>query len=140
MIFYVYNPEFDKEVFHSLRLEKYSDDVLLSANSIVYLFEEKEETIGYMWMEVQGDHVMLIDFFFKGSEDKKRGLYDFIVKLAKNQSKPLLLMKMPVNMHEEVMKKWGGKIRERDGKDILIEIPFLKTEFKIIHSSATLPV
>ncbi|TKD71894.1 hypothetical protein [Pseudalkalibacillus hwajinpoensis] len=126
MIFYVYNPEFDKEVFHSLRLEKYSDDVLLSANSIVYLFEEKEETIGYMWMEVKGDHVMLIDFFFKGSEDKKRGLYDFIVKLAKNQSKPLLLMKMPVNMHEEVMKKWGGKIRERDGKDILIEIPFLK--------------
>lgn len=126
MIFYVYNPEFDKEVFQSLRLGKYYDIIFPSADSIVYLFEEKEETIGYIWMEVKGEYVTLIDFLFKGSEDKKRLLYDFIVKLAKNQSKPLLLMKIPINMHEEVMKKWGGKIRERDGKDILIEIPFLK--------------
>lgn len=128
MIFYVYNPEFDEDVFHSLRMERCSDASLPSEQSIVYLFEEKEETLGYMWMEVKGDHVALVDFFFKGAEDKKRGLYDFIVKLAKNQSKPLLRMKIPEIMSEEAVKKWDGKIRERDGKDILIEIPFLKSK------------
>ncbi|MDP4550790.1 hypothetical protein Q9251_07825 [Alkalihalobacillus macyae] len=126
MIFYVYNPEFDEDVLHSLRIENPSDDRLPSEESIVYLFEEQEETIGYMWMEVEGDHVTLVDFFFKGSEAKKRGLYDFIVKLAKNQSKAILLMKIPEFISEDIRKKWGGKIRERDGKDLLIEIPFHK--------------
>ncbi|KMM38899.1 hypothetical protein [Guptibacillus hwajinpoensis] len=126
MIFYVYNPEFDEEVLHSLRIENPSYNRFPSEESIVYLFEEQEETIGYMWMEVNGDHVMLVDFFFKGSEGKKRGLYDFIVKLAKNQSRPFLLMKIPEFMSEDIRKKWGGKIRERDGKDLLIEIPFQK--------------
>lgn len=127
MIFYVYNPEFDEEVLHSLRIESESDDCVPSEDSIVYLFEEQEETIGYMWLEVKCDRVTLVNFFFKGSEGKKRGLYDFIVKLARNQSKPFLLMRIPELMSEDMMKKWDGKIRERDGKDLLIEIPFLKS-------------
>ncbi|MDQ0483422.1 hypothetical protein [Guptibacillus hwajinpoensis] len=126
MIFYVYNPEFDEAVFHSLQMEKCSRACFPSEQSIVYLFEEKEETLGYMWMEVNADHVALVDFFFKGSEVKKRGLYDFIVKLAKKQSKSFLLMRIPEFMNEDIREKWGGKIRERDGKDLLIEIPFQK--------------
>ncbi|WP_273834640.1 hypothetical protein [Guptibacillus sedimenti] len=127
MIFYAFNPEFDNETLESIR----SENVIRvgkapSPHSTIYLFESKDQTVGYVWMESISECMELLEFFYKGSEEKRWGLYDFVVKLAEKQRKKAIRMKTPANeMGEKFLKKWGGMVVERDERGMLIEIPFL---------------
>ena len=127
MIFYSFNPEFDIETLESIR----SENVMRIENepspySTIYLFEAKDQTVGYMWMEGLSEYVELMEFFYKGEEEKRWGLYDFVVKLAEKQGKKRIRMEIQANqMGEKFVKKWGGMVVERDGRGVLIEIPFL---------------
>lgn len=127
MIFYSFNPDFDIETLESIR----SDNVMRienepSPHSTIYFFESKDQTVGYVWMEGLSEYVELLEFFYKGSEEKRWGLYDLVVKLAEKQRKKAIRMKTPANeMGEKFLKKWGGMVVERDERGMLIEIPFL---------------
>lgn len=126
MIFYSYNPEFDEDSFDTLRKEnpRYSRRSP-SNDSIIYLLEMDETTIGYIWIEMMSNHIELVEFYFAGNETKKWGLYDFIVKTSKKHGKPCLIMSLPRGeKQEEFLKKWGGKVRERNKEDSIVKIPF----------------
>ncbi|MGG1684934.1 hypothetical protein [Pseudalkalibacillus sp. NRS-1564] len=127
MIFYTYNCEFDEETLDSIRSENMARLQLQpSSHSIVYLFEEKEQTVGYVWIETYEEYVEVVEFFNKGNEKKRWGLYEFIVQLAYKQRKQRIIMSVPNSEYGMTfVKKWEGEIRERDGKDLHIEIPFL---------------
>ncbi|MGB8001731.1 MAG: hypothetical protein WCF60_16775 [Anaerobacillus sp.] len=127
MIYYMYNPEFDQEILDFMRGENTSKSQdHPSITSTVYLFDVKNQTTGYMWLEIREKYVELVEFFFKGSVKEMWGLYEFIVGFSCRQSKPFLRMKLPD--HEkgnDLIKRWGGEVVERDEKELLIEIPFL---------------
>ncbi|WP_283152348.1 hypothetical protein [Guptibacillus hwajinpoensis] len=127
MIFYTYNSEFDEETLESIRSENIAKLQLQpSSHSIVYLFEEKEQNVGYVWIETFEEYVEAVEFFYKGNEKKRWGLYEFIVQLAYKQKKQRIIMSIPNSEYGMTfVKKWEGEIRERDGKDLHIEIPFL---------------
>jgi hypothetical protein len=127
MNFYAFNPDFDNETLESIRSENVIRvGIEPSPHSTIYLFESKDQTVGYVWMESLSEYVELLEFFYKGSEEKRWGLYDFVVKLAEKQRKKAIRMKTPANeMGEKFLKKWGGVVVERDGRGMLIEIPFL---------------
>lgn len=126
MIFYAFNPDFDNETLESIRSENVRRVCnALSPNSTIYLFESKDQTVGYVWIESFSDCIELLEFFYKGSEVKRWGLYDFVVKLAEKQRKKAIRMKTPANeMGEKFLEKWGGTVVERDENGVLIEIPF----------------
>ncbi|MFK3959548.1 hypothetical protein [Guptibacillus hwajinpoensis] len=127
MIFYTYNSEFDEETLESIRSENIARLQLQpSSHSTVYLFEEKEQTVGYVWIETFEEYVEAVEFFYKGNEKKRWSLYEFIVQFAYKQRKQRIIMSVPNSEYGMTfVKKWEGEIRERDGKDLHIEIPFL---------------
>ncbi|WP_226658556.1 GNAT family N-acetyltransferase [Guptibacillus hwajinpoensis] len=128
MIFYPFNPEFDHKSLKLIRSENGgSNDKEPSPYSTIYLFEEKDQTVGYLWFETGKAQVELMEFYFKGEEEKRWGLYDFIVKLAKKQNEERLRMRIPAtSLGEKFLKKWEGKVVERDERELRIEIPFLR--------------
>lgn len=126
MIFYPFNPEFDLETLKLIRLENGVDHKKPSFHSTIYLFEEKDQTVGYVWLENGIALVELMEFYYKGAEEKKWGLYEFIVKLAKTQNEEGISMRIPATaLGEKFLKKWEGKVVERDERELRIEIPFL---------------
>ena len=123
----MYNPEFDQEILDFMRSENTSNSQdHPSTTSTVYLFDVKNQTTGYMWLEIREEYVELIEFFFKGSVKKMWGLYEFIVGISRRQRKQFLRMKIPnQEQGNDLVKRWGGEVMERDEKELLIEIPFL---------------
>ncbi|MGA9289032.1 MAG: hypothetical protein WBV93_11900 [Anaerobacillus sp.] len=127
MIYYMYNPEFDQEILDFMRGQNTSkSQAYPSITSTVYLFEVKNQTTGYMWLEIREEYVELVEFFFKGSVKDMWRLYEFIIGFSCRQSKPFLRIKLPDDdQGSELIKRWGGEVVERDEKELLIEIPFL---------------
>lgn len=126
MIFYSYNPEFDKQLLETLRDKNPSlRSCEPTKESIIYLLETNDTTIGYIWIEMMTNHAELIEFYFTGDETKKWGLYDFVVKTSKKHGKTGLIMNVPSGeKQEEFIKKWGGKVRERKEEESIVKIPF----------------
>ncbi|WP_377889595.1 hypothetical protein [Alkalihalobacillus sp. R86527] len=126
MIFYSYNPEFDKQSLDNLRnLNPELRSQEPTKESIIYLLESNDTTIGYIWIELMTNHVELAEFYFVGNDTKKWGLYDFVVKTSKKQGKTSLIMKVPSGgRQEEFIEKWGGKVRERKIEESIVKIPF----------------
>ncbi|WP_347550731.1 hypothetical protein ABFG93_03670 [Pseudalkalibacillus hwajinpoensis] len=132
MIFYTYNPEFDEETLGWIRAENAKRSMRsLSPNSIIYLFESEELTVGYLWLEVEKNRVEMVEFHFNGSNAKKWALYDFATRIAKKQEQDYFVIRVQEEKElDEFISKWGGKAMERDGKDVIIKIPFLKDRVK----------
>ena len=127
MIFYLYNSEFDLEALKLIRFENGMGDKKPSPHSTIYLFEEKDQTVGYLWLEKGITQVELLEFFYKGAEEKRWGLYEFTVQLAKKQSEEGIIMRIPAtHIGEKFLKKWEGRVVERDERELRIEIPFLR--------------
>ncbi|MCA0987814.1 hypothetical protein [Guptibacillus algicola] len=126
MIFYSYNPEFDKQSLETLRdMNPSLSTSEPTKESIIYLLETNDTTIGYIWIEMMTNHAELIEFYFTGDEAKKWGLYDFVVKTSKKQGKTSLIMKVPSGgKQEEFIEKWGGEVRERREEESIVKIPF----------------
>ncbi|WP_270181635.1 hypothetical protein [Alkalihalobacillus sp. CinArs1] len=126
MIFYSYNPEFDKESLQLLR--SHNQDACSgepSNDSIIYILEANDAPVGYIWIQMKDDQAELFEFYFNGHHEKKWALYDFVVRTSKKQGKTSLIMKLPSGeRQEEFMMKWGGKVMERKKEESIVKIPF----------------